>query len=165
MDHPGLSGACCEAQAATDNEDALKLRLQDLATRVKQNGAAINGLIKEAADPEVALRAELAATRQELEQFIRARLDGIEGVEPQLRALLGALMDYAQQNPGVLKAAMTNVSVIASEAIAPSVTRGRKRRFCSSVPKSITGFVAWKFVAHIMPVEAHAFDISRTQAR
>ncbi len=33
-------------------------------------------------------------------------------------------------------------SVIASAASAPSATRGKKRRFCSSVPKSISGFIA-----------------------
>ena len=47
----------------------------------------------------------------------------------------------------------------------PSATRGRRRRFCSSLPKSISGFIAWKFVAQMMPVEAQARLISRTQAR
>lgn len=51
----------------------------------------------------------------ELERFAGERLAGVEGVEPQLRALLEALIDYAAQNPGVLKAAMTDVSVIASD--------------------------------------------------
>ena len=68
------------------------------------------------ADKRACFLAFAEAARQELEQFIGARLAGVEGVEPQLRALLGALMDYAEQNPGVLKAAMTDVSVIASEA-------------------------------------------------
>ncbi|HYM03436.1 MAG TPA: hypothetical protein VET85_10855, partial [Stellaceae bacterium] len=54
--------------------------------------------------------------RAELEAFVHARLAAVEGVEPQLRALLEALIDYAERNPGVLKAAMTDVSVIASEA-------------------------------------------------
>ena len=52
----------------------------------------------------------------ELEAFVNDRLSGIEGIEPQLRALLEALLDYAKQNPGAIKAAMTDVSVIASEA-------------------------------------------------
>lgn len=51
----------------------------------------------------------------ELEAFVDDRLSGIEGVEPQLRALLEALLDYAEQNPGAIKAAMTDVSVIASD--------------------------------------------------
>jgi hypothetical protein len=33
-------------------------------------------------------------------------------------------------------------SVIVSDAIAPSATRGNSRFFCSSVPKSISGFIA-----------------------
>jgi AcrR family transcriptional regulator len=68
------------------------------------------------ADKRACFLAFAEAARQELEAFIAARLAGIAGVEPQLRALLAALMDYAEQNPGVLKAAMTDVSVIASEA-------------------------------------------------
>ena len=56
-------------------------------------------------------------------------------------------------------------SVIASAPIAPSATRGSNRCFCSSLPKSITGFIAWKLVAQMMPVEAHAALISRTHAR
>ena len=55
------------------------------------------------------------AARAELAAFVGARLQAIEGVEPQLRALLEALIDYAEQHPGVLKAAMTDVSVIASD--------------------------------------------------
>ncbi len=56
-------------------------------------------------------------------------------------------------------------SVIASAPIAPSATRGKNLCFCSSVPKSMSGFVAWKLVAQMMPVEAQALEISRTQAR
>jgi AcrR family transcriptional regulator len=51
----------------------------------------------------------------ELEAFVRGRLAGVDGVEPQLRALLNAFLDYAEENPGALKAAMTDVSVIASD--------------------------------------------------
>ena len=66
------------------------------------------------ADKQECFLAFADAARAELEHFVGARLHGIDGVEPQLRALLEALIDYAQQNPGVLKAAMTDVSVIAS---------------------------------------------------
>lgn len=55
------------------------------------------------------------AARAGLESFVNARLAGVGGIEPQLRVLLAALIDYAEQNPGLLKAAMTDVSVIASE--------------------------------------------------
>ena len=56
-------------------------------------------------------------------------------------------------------------SVIVSEASAPSAMTGSKRCFCSSLPKSISGFIAWKLVAQMTPVEAHAFEISRTHSR
>jgi AcrR family transcriptional regulator len=70
------------------------------------------------ADKEDCFLAFAEAARAELEGFVGARLAGIDGVEPQLRAALEALLDYAGQNPGVLKAAMTDVSVIASEGSA-----------------------------------------------
>ena len=47
----------------------------------------------------------------------------------------------------------------------PAAMVGRMRCFCASVPKSITGFMPWKLVAQMMPVEAQALEISRTQAR
>ena len=56
-------------------------------------------------------------------------------------------------------------SVIANAASAPSATRGSSRCFCSSPPKSISGFIAWKLVAQMIPVEAQALLNSRTQAR
>ena len=56
-------------------------------------------------------------------------------------------------------------SVTASALIAPSATRGNNRCFWASVPESISGFIAWKLVAQMMPVEAQAALISRTQAR
>jgi AcrR family transcriptional regulator len=67
------------------------------------------------ADKRACFLAFAEAARDELERFVGGRLAGIDGVEPQLRAVLDALLDYAEQNPGVLKAAMTDVSVIASD--------------------------------------------------
>ena len=67
------------------------------------------------ADKRACFLAFAEAARAELEDFVRTRLAGIEGVELQLRALLEALIDYAEQHPGVLKAAMTDLSVIAAE--------------------------------------------------
>jgi AcrR family transcriptional regulator len=67
------------------------------------------------ADKQDCFLAFAEEARAELAGFVCAHLAGIDGVEPQLRALLEALIDYAEQNPGVLKAAMTDVSVIASE--------------------------------------------------
>jgi AcrR family transcriptional regulator len=68
------------------------------------------------ADKRECFLAFAEASRAELERFVGARLAGIEGVEPQLRALLEALIDYAQRNPGVLRAAMTDLSVISNNA-------------------------------------------------
>ena len=66
------------------------------------------------ADKQECFLAFAEAARAELATFVHERLAGVDGVEPQFRALLEALLDYAEQNPGVLKAAMTDVSVIAS---------------------------------------------------
>ena len=56
-------------------------------------------------------------------------------------------------------------SVMHSDASAPSASFGRNRFFWSSVPKSMTGFMAWKLVAQMIPVAAQALLISRTQTR
>ena len=64
------------------------------------------------ADKRACFLAFAEAARAELEAFVRERLADVDGIEPQLRALLEALMDYAARNPGVIKAAMTDVSVI-----------------------------------------------------
>jgi AcrR family transcriptional regulator len=53
----------------------------------------------------------------ELDAFVAERLDGVDGVEPQLRALLEALIDYAERYPGALNAAMTDVSVISNDGL------------------------------------------------
>jgi len=68
------------------------------------------------ADKRACFLAFAEAARVEIEGFVRERLAAVEGIEPQLRALLEALMDYAARHPGVIKAAMTDVSIIASEA-------------------------------------------------
>ncbi len=52
-----------------------------------------------------------------------------------------------------------------SDASAPSTMRGRNFCFSVSLPRSMTGFMAWKLVAQITPVDAQALEISRTQAR
>jgi AcrR family transcriptional regulator len=66
------------------------------------------------ADKEACFLAFAEEARAELAQFVGERLSGVDGVEPQLRALIEALLDYADENRGVLTAAMTDVSVIAS---------------------------------------------------
>lgn len=67
------------------------------------------------ADKRACFLAFAEAARSELESAVSQRLAGVEGVEAQLRVLLEALLDYAERNPGVLRAAMTDVSIIASE--------------------------------------------------
>lgn len=53
--------------------------------------------------------------RQELEIFLRPRLEVAEGVEAQIRATLTGVLDYAERNPGVLKAALTDLTIIAAD--------------------------------------------------
>lgn len=69
------------------------------------------------ADKRACFLAFAEEARAEVEDFVRGRLAEVDGIEAQLRALLEALMDYAARNPGVIKAAMTDVSVIASDAL------------------------------------------------
>ncbi len=67
------------------------------------------------ADKRDCFLAFVEEARAELQIFIRSRLDRVDGVEAQIRALLTALLDYAGRRPGVLKTAMTDLSVIAPE--------------------------------------------------
>jgi AcrR family transcriptional regulator len=57
----------------------------------------------------------------ELGTFVRERLRTAQGVEAQISALLNGVLDYSERNPGVLKAAMTDLSMIAPDA-APGAT-------------------------------------------
>ncbi len=59
--------------------------------------------------------------RQELAAATEARLAGLAGLEERIRATLETSWDYAERNPGVLGAALTDLSVIAAEA-APEAT-------------------------------------------
>jgi AcrR family transcriptional regulator len=67
------------------------------------------------ADKRACFLAFAEEARRELERFLEPRLAAVEGVEGQIRALLTAVLDYAEAHPGVLKAAMTDLSVIAAE--------------------------------------------------
>ena len=70
----------------------------------------------------------------ELESFIRERLQPVSGVEAQIRALLRALLDYAERHPGVLRTAMTDLSVIAAdEAPADSLVDRWARNFATDL--------------------------------
>jgi len=67
------------------------------------------------ADKQACFLAFAEEARAELAAFVGTRLAASEGIEARLRALMAALLDYADEHPGVLKAAMTDVSVIASD--------------------------------------------------
>jgi AcrR family transcriptional regulator len=67
------------------------------------------------ADKQACFLAFAEEARAELAAYVRQRLAGVDGIEAQLRAVMTAILDYADAHPGVLKAAMTDVSVIASD--------------------------------------------------
>jgi AcrR family transcriptional regulator len=70
----------------------------------------------------------------ELEGFIREQLARVSGVEAQIRTLLTALIDYAERHPGVLRTAMTDLSVIAAdEAPADSLVDRWARGFAADL--------------------------------
>ncbi len=56
-------------------------------------------------------------------------------------------------------------SVMQRQPRPPSAILGSRRRFCSSLPKSIKGFIEWKLVDQTLPVAAQALASSRAQAR
>ncbi len=56
-------------------------------------------------------------------------------------------------------------SVMHRLASPPAAIFGSRRRFWSSLPKSIKGFIAWNVVDQMLPVAAQALLSSRTQAR
>ena len=66
-------------------------------------------------DKRACFQAFVEEARLELEAFLAPRLAAVEGVESQIRALLTGVIDYAEQHPGVLKAAMIDLQVIAAE--------------------------------------------------
>lgn len=66
-------------------------------------------------DKRDCFQAFVEAARLELERFVHPRIAAVEGVESQIRALLTGVIDYAETHPGVLKAAMVDLSVIAAE--------------------------------------------------
>jgi hypothetical protein len=47
---------------------------------------------------------------------VESRLHGAVGIEPFFGALIAAMVDYAAENPGLLRAAMVDVSTIATDA-------------------------------------------------
>jgi AcrR family transcriptional regulator len=67
-------------------------------------------------DKKACFVAFVAAARVELQQHIEPRVTGVAGIEPYFSALIAAMLDYAAEHPGLLRAAMVDVSTIATDA-------------------------------------------------
>jgi AcrR family transcriptional regulator len=67
-------------------------------------------------DKKACFVAFVAAARIELQHYVESRLHGAVGIEPFFGALIAAMVDYAAENPGLLRAAMVDVSTIATDA-------------------------------------------------
>jgi AcrR family transcriptional regulator len=67
-------------------------------------------------DKKACFVAFVAAARQELRQFIQARVFGIVGLEPFFNVLIAGMLDFEAENPGLLAAAMVDVSTITTDA-------------------------------------------------
>ncbi len=56
-----------------------------------------------------------AAAKEELDRFLQPRVSGADGLESYLSSLIGGLIDYVAENPGVLQTAVGEMSAIAPE--------------------------------------------------
>jgi AcrR family transcriptional regulator len=65
------------------------------------------------ADKQACFLAFAAAAKEELDQFLEPRVSGADGVETYLSMLIDGLLDYAAENPGVLRTAVGEMSAIA----------------------------------------------------
>ena len=63
-------------------------------------------------DKQACFLAFVAAAREELEQFLRPRLRRADGLDSYFAEVIGGTLDYAVENPGVLRAATTDMSAI-----------------------------------------------------
>jgi AcrR family transcriptional regulator len=67
------------------------------------------------ADKQACFLAFVAATQRELAQYLRPRLQPADRLDAHLTALMGGVLDYAAENPGVLRAATIDTSAITAE--------------------------------------------------
>lgn len=67
-------------------------------------------------DKKACFLAFAAAARVELQEFLQPRLAGIERQEPFFIALIGGMLDYAAENPGLLRTATMDTASIAADA-------------------------------------------------
>ena len=63
-------------------------------------------------DKRACFLAFVAEARAELRAYVRQEMAGADGWERQIRTLVTALLDFTTANPGVIKAAMMDLSVI-----------------------------------------------------
>lgn len=68
------------------------------------------------ADKKACFVAFVAAARSELQTYLQGRVIGAVGLEPFFSALIAAMLDYSAEHPGLLRAAMVDVSTIATDA-------------------------------------------------
>jgi AcrR family transcriptional regulator len=66
-------------------------------------------------DKQACFLAFVAATQRELEQYLRPRLQQADRLDTRLTALMGGVLDYAAENPGVLRAAAIDTSAITAK--------------------------------------------------
>jgi AcrR family transcriptional regulator len=68
------------------------------------------------ADKKACFVAFVAAARTELQTYVQRRVIGAVGLEPFFSAIIAAMLDYSAEHPGLIRAAMVDVSTIATDA-------------------------------------------------
>jgi AcrR family transcriptional regulator len=68
------------------------------------------------ADKKACFVAFVTEARLELRQYVQARILGVIGLGPFFTAQVAASLDFAVEHPGLLRAAMVDVSTIATDA-------------------------------------------------
>ena len=66
-------------------------------------------------DKQACFLAFVDAAQRELEQYLRPRLQQADRFDTYLTALIGGVLDYAAENPGVLRAAAIDTSAITAK--------------------------------------------------
>ncbi len=66
-------------------------------------------------DKKACFVAFVAQARLELQQYVQARAFGVVGLQPFFTAQIAATLDFAAEHPGLLRAAMVDVSTIATD--------------------------------------------------
>src|SRR5436190_16301202 len=68
-------------------------------------------------DKRACFLAFVEEARQELDDYVRVRIEEDASLESLIATTLNAIYDYAQSHPGVLNAAMTDEAVIDAEGV------------------------------------------------